>query len=132
MYCGVEPDAAVHSLLAPWTRLDRAVDTCLMGLVIVDSFERPAAASLDLGRVLADDAIVVELVPLHQPLWRTVVGIGESSAVSLQIGSRGVEWRSLGLAKIEHWRCRSPRDLAVTGGTFTHAGEGDRRSNARL
>ena len=128
MHFGVEAGGALRPALAGWAALDPAVDASLTGLVVVDSFDRPAAASLDLGRVLGNEALVVELVPLPQPLWRSIVGVGESGALPRTIGSRGVEWRSLGLESVEHWRCRSPQDLAVTVGTFV--GVGGRRRRA--
>ncbi|MGB1700232.1 MAG: hypothetical protein ACPHRO_09780 [Nannocystaceae bacterium] len=114
------------TILNGWARLDPKVDTSLSGLVIVDSFDRPAAAGLDVGGLLANGARVVELVTLRHPLWRTLVGLGESGAVPARVGARGVEWRSLGFDHIEHWRCRAPCDVAVTVGTF--AGEPRRRS----
>jgi hypothetical protein len=118
VHYGVKAGSGLRETLAAWEAVEPTIDAALAGLVIVDSFDRPAGASLDIGRLLAKEAVVVELIPLHQPLWRTLVGVGEDRSLPRKVGARGVEWRSLGLESLEHWRCQSPRDLAVTVGSF--------------
>lgn len=118
VHYGVTAESALRETLGAWETVESTTDAALAGLVIVDSFDRPAGASLDVVRLLAKEAVVVELIPLRQPLWRTLVGVGEDPSLPRKVGARGVEWRSLGLESLEHWRCQSPQDVAVTVGSF--------------